>query len=625
MMKFSNKLINTRNTNKKWAFGLFPSTFAILFITLFLLIINISYAEKPSKRDLWDNNTYNENSTSTAKFIHADRPSKREMFNSSVKESDTTEPLTDADTVASDQPESPTQPPADSVASDQPEPQTQPPADSVASDQPEPQTQPPADSVASTQPEPQTQPPADSVASTQPEPQTQPPADSVASTQPEPQTEQPAPAESEYISSSQPEPAVTQLVSSLTQFGITWTFDHNYQVGTFANGDYWVVGPVRITKITPQSKSGSRIMNGSVLNPFGTKQGYDSGLYHGFSNDFSEAKNAALNVSASNPLVVQPGNSLVSTISLKTITQFSALDTAAILTVLSSAPAAGSFRPPYTGTDKTTYHNLSDIDYTKLGTLPLVGSTPNLNTLADEFEKPWIDHISWWVNRYLHPVQNMPDYGRELAYLIGNAGLSLMLNYSKQEKEKLLIRFVQFGIDTYGLAKNGQIWVDSGGHMHGRKLPMLLAGVVLNDQSMINMANGKVNHIFQEDRQTWYVEQSDVGRTLYTADGRPRERYIQSDVGIAEWGETHTSNKQRDGRNWNAYYRTIVGSSIIGHILTARLLGAESLWNWPALFSYGDRYWTIEKSNMGRGTNTINSFTGNMWMEYSSCAKYQCK
>ena len=39
--------------------------------------------------------------------------------------------------------------------------------------------------------------------------------------------------------------------TSVSQWGITWTFDGDYTTGQYANGDYWVVGPVNITAITP--------------------------------------------------------------------------------------------------------------------------------------------------------------------------------------------------------------------------------------------------------------------------------------------------------------------------------------------------------------------------------------
>ena len=73
---------------------------------------------------------------------------------------------------------------------------------------------------------------------------------------------------------------------SITQFGITWTFDRDYTVGQFANGDYWVVGPVTIIGIDPPSTEiNGRTKNGSMLNIITShhtysagKQGFDSVL-----------------------------------------------------------------------------------------------------------------------------------------------------------------------------------------------------------------------------------------------------------------------------------------------------------------------------------------------------------
>ena len=46
--------------------------------------------------------------------------------------------------------------------------------------------------------------------------------------------------------------------SSLSQYGITWTFDRDRQVGQYVNGDWWVVGPVTIVNITPHMKMNGR-------------------------------------------------------------------------------------------------------------------------------------------------------------------------------------------------------------------------------------------------------------------------------------------------------------------------------------------------------------------------------
>jgi hypothetical protein len=132
----------------------------------------------------------------------------------------------------------------------------------------------------------------------------------------------------------------------LRQFEITWTFDTEYTVGQFANRDLWVVGPVKIVGISPASTSVSgRIINGSMLNPPAgwTSQGYDSAMPN---NTYSAALNVAYGRSAGNPLMLQPSSSLISSISLATVGGKTTLQRAAILTVLSGSPPAGSFPAP---------------------------------------------------------------------------------------------------------------------------------------------------------------------------------------------------------------------------------------------------------------------------------------
>ena len=63
------------------------------------------------------------------------------------------------------------------------------------------------------------------------------------------------------------------FVDQLSQYGITFTFDKDYPTGQFANGDYWVVGPVTITRITPDFDG---THHGWEVNPiFEGPQGFD--------------------------------------------------------------------------------------------------------------------------------------------------------------------------------------------------------------------------------------------------------------------------------------------------------------------------------------------------------------
>ena len=37
--------------------------------------------------------------------------------------------------------------------------------------------------------------------------------------------------------------------TEITQYGITWKFDKDYETGQYTTGDTWVVGPVKIVEI----------------------------------------------------------------------------------------------------------------------------------------------------------------------------------------------------------------------------------------------------------------------------------------------------------------------------------------------------------------------------------------
>jgi len=192
-------------------------------------------------------------------------------------------------------------------------------------------------------------------------------------------------------------------------------------------------------------------------------------MYGGYGPDFDAALNVARPngqaLSAANPLIAPPGSSLVSSISLPEAGGRVQLKTAAILTVLAAPAPAGSFRPPYTGSDKTIRFNTSQLNRARLAHLAPVAETPSLAEVERFFERPWIDHVPNWMGGYHHPEENMPNYGREIATEVGIGALMLHLDFTPQEKETLLVRYVQLGIDLYGVAINGgeENWPPNGG------------------------------------------------------------------------------------------------------------------------------------------------------------------
>ncbi len=62
--------------------------------------------------------------------------------------------------------------------------------------------------------------------------------------------------------------------TSLSQFGITWNFSQPVTYGQFVNGDYWVIGPVMVTSVSPTPS----VAPASEVNDLGGNAWGDTGL-----------------------------------------------------------------------------------------------------------------------------------------------------------------------------------------------------------------------------------------------------------------------------------------------------------------------------------------------------------
>ena len=428
--------------------------------------------------------------------------------------------------------------------------------------------------------------------------------------------------------------------SRISQFGITWTFNKDYSVGQFANGDYWVVGPVTITGISPASvESGGRVINGSMVNPspkLGIRQGYDSAMYGRYTRagNFDPSLNVARpngrDLSESNPLILQPDCSLVSTVSMPEADSSPKLKTAAVLTVLESPAPEGSFRPPYAGSDKTIRFNTSQLDYTLLASLKPVPGAPSLASVERYFERPWLDHIPGWLGRSHHPLDNMEDYDRDICTREGIGALMLHLNFENQRKETLLIRYTQVGIDLYGVIQDGgnENWLQDS----GRKFPILFAGLVLNDPDMksIGEKSGDYAHTapygpdnpppdliqFEEDSTAFYVTQIDVDMThgpQWKPDRRDAMRlpYKKEDIGLPEWGKVRLYDRTYINKYWKTTYRQVICQAYGGFVLAMHIMGVKDLWNHDVMFDYTDRYMQVEVD-----WRQTSRFVESMWDTY---------
>ncbi|MGD2175543.1 MAG: hypothetical protein PVJ27_09075, partial [Candidatus Brocadiaceae bacterium] len=383
-----------------------------------------------------------------------------------------------------------------------------------------------------------------------------------------------------------------------SQYGITWSFTDSVRAGRFITGDWWAVGPVTVQSVTPAPTDDR---HGSVVNPpAGSAQGYD-GRCAGF--------DASLR--ASFPLALKPGDSLVSTAGVEQIGvktpdtvpgQYcrGPLRTAVVLTCLAEPPADDAFRPAYVGTWREPFR-ASQLRRDLLPGLAPPETVPDIARYERFLERIWLDHQRQWVNRMMHPLENMPDYGREITNIVSDVGLLLLLKDPDRERETLLLRFVQKGIDYYGVVlSDDDLWIGNGGHNSGRKWPILFAGLMLGHEGMMN-----VRATFQEDQQTYYGKGFGGQKALWLISlGNPNARHEEVDP--ATW-ETFGDSRGNNGRKAEGY-RKLNGPTWVGQALAARLTGMVECWDHPSFFDYVDRWWREEEK--------ANAFVTSMWEMY---------
>lgn len=419
---------------------------------------------------------------------------------------------------------------------------------------------------------------------------------------------------------------------SISQYGITWTFSEAVPVGKFITGDFYVVGPVTVIAVEPHPADGR---NGSMLNgPTGYESGYDSRTIR---------YDSTLTVQP--PVKLKPGYSLISTISLKkdelerqpvfrrpVAVRQTYLKSAAVLTCMSEPVSPDAFRPSYSDTNNTIYY-ADEINRELLPLLPRVKSTPDLLLWERIFERPWIDHTQGWGNRQTHPTDNMPEYGIDLSKAVSIASLLLMLDFTPAEKENLLLSFVQYGIDLWGIARAGGGWEAAGGYGVGRKWPIIFTGILLNNKKMQQPDRYVPGIRFSEDEQTTYGKGWTGAEALFAGHSGIHGK---GDRGPFE--HKHPSEwKSPAGEQ----YRRGCSVSWIGTALATGIMHAEDLWNHDAFFDYVDRWMTEDDTEflkeikkyypedlIGRDIGRLpqrtsgNAFIDEMWAKYRNSSSH---
>ncbi|MBK8814690.1 MAG: hypothetical protein IPN42_03915 [Methylococcaceae bacterium] len=439
-----------------------------------------------------------------------------------------------------------------------------------------------------------------------------------------------------FLSTYLPCEATTKLLTSVTKDGITWTFGQPVPVGQFVTGDYFVVGPVTVTSISPLPQNATPYKNGSVKNlpKSDGKSGFDQRLDDGV--DESSHFNPAHRVYT--PISLIPGDSLVSSVSLDTIhslpelfgsqwdqpNNWSPVRSVSILTVLKSDVTPDAFRPSYCDRSQTVqYANNVQRNLLPSFTPPNSTIAAAMPTLLSQFEgafrRPWID-----LSRFLFdvPGEYMPSYSQHIAFADTYAALLLTLNYPASQKVNLTNYFVQYGIDLFGCVKAGVEYSAYGGHGSGRKLPIVTAGVLLNNTSMQNVSATYPNR-FGEDMQTVYVNRIPGG---YTQAWQGAKVIYGGHLGVRADGTIVDSKafngaagpyEQLPPKNWaiwsgnqlgETYRRCCTSTVFVGEALAARLLRAQNAWNYPAFFDYADRWMTEDDTQDVANIKTLTGF-----------------
>jgi len=412
--------------------------------------------------------------------------------------------------------------------------------------------------------------------------------------------------------------AQNQIASSLTKDGITWTFSAPVRVGQFVNGDYYVVGPATIISISPQPTKTAPYLNGSVKNlpTRDGKSGFDSRLNDGV--DQSWWFDASLRVYP--PIHLNPGDALVSTISLPAIhsapevmrasdKSVSPIRSASVLTILAERPPNDAFRPSYCDRHQKIFV-AGDLQRHLLPSLrpPNPHETPSLTDYESLLRRPWID-----TNPFLFdaPADYMPSYGQHLAFADSYVALLLELDFSTRQKTKLTNYFVQYGIDLYGCVQAGYGWPALGGHRSGRKLPIIFAGILLNDPGMKNVSS-KYPERFSEDMQTMYIKDlAPAGKYQHAWQGATV--IYGGHLGVHPDGTPLSPGlngpyEQLQPKEWQiltppgeqlgeAYRRCCTSTAWVGEALAVHILNAENVWDHPAFFDYVDRWMTEDDAD----------------------------
>ena len=325
-----------------------------------------------------------------------------------------------------------------------------------------------------------------------------------------------------------------QMVTSIVQNGITFTFDSPTPAAQTVDGE-WVVQTPFTVDVSPgwQNLGTNHNRNGAMLDPGVSNY---QGFYQYDSGGLIFAYNAS--VRAQFPLTITNDgqiHSLVATIG-KSVPQAggaqSFLDDLAILTAVPLIPANVSrlFRPAYMGTREWPSWDTVESRLSLLPKLALPNGASYSSLAALKMERTWFHTTR---NNYpepgtsagsVHPSNNMPTY----YHATSTAEALLVCCLDDPAVPNYVKRLVRWGLDLFGCVNTlrTDMWTGLGGYGSGFKAPIIFAGHMLNRADMTtglpSAITGKWSNVvrfFGEDAHTYYSSAYSPARAMFGQNG----------------------------------------------------------------------------------------------------------
>lgn len=416
-----------------------------------------------------------------------------------------------------------------------------------------------------------------------------------------------------------------QLAREVSSHGVTFAFAAARPVGRYANGDWWVLGPVSITSIAPGSMLhnglngdgtayANRVVHGAMLNPGnrlfaagGTLENNASNTAQGYDSIGSDKPRVPYSASANidpgatgSPATVTTGSVVKFVSKLAALPEGGSNRPAGldmvVLTVVDSVPASDAIRPGVSRAgSKASPFRLSDFNLGVFQNLAAPPAAPSYATalayVSRYIESSQPDSVN---NPVAKAINNHPEYGRDIANNLHAALLCLHLSsFTAEQKRQLLAHMGAIADDFVARNEEGaSTFFAQGGGNCFRKAVVAVCAASLGAKapaSWLTYLSHTNRTTWAEDGQIFTVGSSDIALPRDTSDGRPRSGYTQHMLGSADWGEQQLIYPNRSGSNWDAFYRDIVGYALYSGALAVELTnGAKPLWDNPSFWLYMD-------------------------------------